>query len=275
MYCKNCGKSLPDDARFCDRCNVSVRKKSDKQELIDELKEERLARRQAKAVEERLKKIKKVKTKKVKTGVAASVTVLLIGVLSFVLGWFIVRPDSKNIETGTIKEAETQEPTATPEIVTVGGANDLKVAAPSAKPTAAPLEAKLNADGYYVTNLGGKEFAYPVNFKSNENSASALLSLNDIMGEATLVVQKSTTSSSAEELMRQCISTKGGEVMEKISDGREYEVSLAVGDEIYHRKGCVAEGAEVFYEISYPADTQNRQRYIDYIEYMDAFFTEK
>ena len=57
MYCKNCGKELPDDARFCDKCNMSVRKKEGKMDMIEELKEERLARQKAHEIEARLKKI--------------------------------------------------------------------------------------------------------------------------------------------------------------------------------------------------------------------------
>ena len=64
MYCKNCGKTLPDDARFCDKCNMSVRQEKGKMELIEELKEERLARKKAHEVEDRLKNIKKIRRKR-------------------------------------------------------------------------------------------------------------------------------------------------------------------------------------------------------------------
>ena len=82
MYCKNCGKKLPDNARFCDRCNVSVRKKSDKMDLIGELKEERLARRKAKAVEERLKKIKKIKSRRRRLVFFVILGIIMLGVIS-------------------------------------------------------------------------------------------------------------------------------------------------------------------------------------------------
>lgn len=271
MYCKKCGKKLPDGARFCDRCNMSVRKQNGKKELIDELKEERLARRQAKAMEERLKKIKKVKSKRVKTAVTVVILIVLAGVLSAVGGWFMVNLDSKPIAQEEKRTKEPEEPTATPEIVTIGKP-ELEAVTPTAEPVATAVPATLNTDGYYVVNLGGTEFAYPMNFKTDESGIGNLLSLCDPAGDAVLIVSKTATGSSAAELMKSYISGMAGVEMESEATGNGYEVSLKIGDEIYHKKSCVFDGYEIYYEINYPAGTEKRKQYIEAIAYMDDFF---
>ena len=114
MYCKNCGKELPDDARFCDKCNMSVRKKEGKMDMIEELKEERLARQKAHEIEARLKKIKKVKRKRYR-----AVALIIIGVIA-VWGAIVGLSFWNNYKDSTLRDAQpeliaTEEPEATPE----------------------------------------------------------------------------------------------------------------------------------------------------------------
>ena len=106
MYCKNCGKKLPDDARFCDRCNTSVRKMDNKQELIESLKEERIARRKLKTAQERLKKIKKVKRKRVQLIVWFVIIFAALGVVSFAVTniWFSRHSDLTDEEVGKLRD---------------------------------------------------------------------------------------------------------------------------------------------------------------------------
>lgn len=273
MYCKKCGKSLPDDARFCDRCNMSVRKQSDKQDRIDELKEGRLARRQAKAVEERLKKIKKVKNKRVKTVIIVILLILLVGVLSGVVGWIMVNLGGDNIETGVTKPEATKAPTPTPEVIAIGTPLPMIDTEPTQTPEPTPAPASLNVDGYYVTKLSSMDFAYPISFRVDESGIGNMLSLYDSKGDAVLIVGKTVTGASADVLMKNYISAMAGVVMESVSGDSWYEASLKIGNEIYHRKSCVGDGFEIYYEINYPASSANRQQYIADIAYMDAFFT--
>ena len=51
MYCKNCGKKLDKNTRFCERCGTSVNRENtppQKKEEIDELAKSRLERNVAK-----------------------------------------------------------------------------------------------------------------------------------------------------------------------------------------------------------------------------------
>ena len=83
MYCKNCGKTLAEDARFCDNCNMSVRKEKGKMDLIEELKEERLARKKAHEVEHRLRSIKKIRRKRYKI-----IMLIVLGIIAIWVGIF-------------------------------------------------------------------------------------------------------------------------------------------------------------------------------------------
>ncbi len=274
MYCKNCGKKLPDNARFCDRCNMSVRKIENKKERIVELKEERLARRQAKAVEERFKKIKKVKHKRYKNVAFVVLLVILVGALSVFFGWIMINPKKGNLKDGSLREVETASPTKAPKIVT-GTTSAPATATPSVTqaPTETPLT--LNTDGYYVADLGGMAFAYPGDFTDYESDTANKLSLYDVTGDAVLIAGKTATSLQPKELMEKYYADMGGTVMESRAGGSEYEISLTTGTQIRHRKSCVKDGIEFYYEINYPASSANRQQYIDAIEYMDTFFTNK
>ena len=111
MYCKNCGKTLPDDARFCDKCNMSVSQEKGKMELIEELKEERLARKKAHEVEDRLKNIKKIRRKRYK--------IIMLIVLGFVIIWGAIVSVSfyNQWKDSALRPQEQRTPvtTATPE----------------------------------------------------------------------------------------------------------------------------------------------------------------
>lgn len=123
MYCKNCGKKLPDDARFCDRCNMSVRKKSGKTDLIVELKEERLARRKAKAVEERLKKIKQIKRKRYSKAAVITAIIIGVGIIAAVAAYIqvILSGDGISVEPEAVTASPTLPPTPPPDAIVIGG----------------------------------------------------------------------------------------------------------------------------------------------------------
>ncbi len=125
MYCKNCGKKLPDDARFCDRCNMSVRKKSGKMDLIVELKEERLARRKAKAVEERLKKIKQIKRKRYSRAAVIAMILVGVGIITAAAAYIsvILNSDDISVEAPAVTASPTAPPTPAPDAVVIGGEN--------------------------------------------------------------------------------------------------------------------------------------------------------
>lgn len=254
MYCKNCGKKLPNDARFCDRCNTSVRKKEGKMDVIEELKEERLARRKAKAIEERLKSIKKVKRRRYKALVVFIIVVVCVGGASAIVS-FVVN-DSKD-------SPFTQEPeyAATP---TPGKATEQTQTAASEMPV---------SDEYETVSIANGNVAYPKVFVKYSGNKKSLLALKTEDGECTIVVNKATTSLTAKELMgnyRDGIANS--KAVYSLASASGYTISLTAENVTYHKKSYVKDGAEFYYEMSYPSDSGKAAEYEGYIEYMDSHF---
>lgn len=266
MYCKNCGKKLPDDARFCDRCNVSVRKKENKMELIEELKEERLARRKAKAIEERQKKIKRIKRKRRGVVVSVIAVILGIGVISGVIAYINYVQTSTFNDTNIEQATETPTESAAPAVVIGGGQNNNKTEIPSVttqKPTPG------SSGTYKETSIAGFSFAYPSDFKEEKDS-KYLLRLTD--GDAVITINKEVTGSAPKELMKKYADETGGTPQQSRANDTGYDITISVGSDICHKKSVVSNETEVYYEIRYPASSAKAGQYKTNIEYMDSFF---
>lgn len=253
MYCKNCGKKLPDDARFCDRCNMSVRKKEGKQAQIQNLKEERLARKKAKAIEERLKNIKKIKRRRYNSIIFAILGVIIIGGISVFLSYWI------NSRDNAFKKEE-------------------EIATPTPIVTATPLETPIpeaihNADGYMEITVQNAQFAYPESFVEDKNAEGKILTLKDREGEAIITVSKEITSLDGVELLKKYRdSIENAMARESLASSSGYSITVEAGDMIYHKKSYVSNGAELYYEIVYPMDSAKVMEYESAIKYMDEYF---
>ena len=272
MYCKNCGKKLSDDARFCDRCNMSVRKKEDKMELIEELMEERLARRKTKAVEERLKKIKQIRYKKYKTAALITAVILGLGIISGALV-FVLYPDNSKEITDVAQTTETPQATNAPVFV-IGSEETSAPATAAVVPTQTTSVEKetVNADGYIEAEIGEKDFAYPRSF-SKQKADSALLVLSDEHGGGKILANRETSALPPKDLMKKFADKTGGNVIKSLADNDGYEITISVGSDICHRKSVVNNGIETYYEIRYPAQSRSKDQYSKDIEYMDSFIS--
>lgn len=264
MYCKKCGKLLPPDARFCDRCNTSVRKKNGRMDKIEDLKEERLARRKAKAVEQRLQNIKKIKRRRRGIVLGVIITLTVLGISSAVVSNIVVSKQSvlnNPIDTAPDKTDEPSAPSPTAIIISGGSVT----AAPTEKPS-------VNRDGYIVTETDGKSFAYPANFTSDSSAPTALLSLVDSMGDAKIIVSKGTASAmDAAEAMKKYKDSSGLSVTHASTNEDCYSITGTRNGNIYHRFGIVETGIEFYYEICYPASSSKSDSYDSYAEYMDEY----
>lgn len=251
MYCKNCGKKLPDNARFCDRCNLSVRQREAKMDIIEELKEERLARRKAQAIEQRLKKIQKIKRKRYKIAAAVALGVLAVwGVI--VGGSFLYNSRDEALKGAKPELAEkTEAPTEAPKVTDI------------------PEE----SDGFISAKAANIDFVYPDIFEETEVSEACIASFADADGKVTLVIDKELTDSDAHSLMKKYESgIPNARVAEgeASSDDGGYTITLTAGSVKHHKKSIVSGGAEHSYEITYPAD--DAEKYEEYIKRMDESF---
>lgn len=253
MYCKKCGKSLPNGARFCDRCNTSVRKKSGRQELIEDLKEERLARRKAKVVEERLKKIKKIKHKKFKLIVSSLVILIVLGIVSAVTANIIFS------RTSTLNKAIDEVPDTTEEPAE----------------TEEPGQ-EINSDGYIVMPFYSGSFAYPSSFVPDGEADGTVLVLTDSFGDASLTAGMSAApQTEPSAAMKSCIDTNGLISPKGAVSENTYSVTGKRGENTYHRFGRITDGEELYYELVYPAVSDDAAAYEEYAEYMDSFLKDE
>ena len=261
VYCKNCGKELPDNARFCDKCNMSVRKKEGKMDMIEELKEERLARKKAYEIEERLKKIKKVKRKRYR-----AVVLMILGVVA-VWGAIVGFSFWNNYKDSTLRDAEpelkaTEVPGATPEAteeVDIGKYVSITING---------IEAAGGTEAMH-----GIEITYPAMFSRSEvEDMDCVASFSTDDGEAKLIIDRKKATQTPNELMdeyyRGVLNAKS-EVSSATGEG--YTITLSAGTKQYHKKCVIKDGDAISYEIIYPRDKADE--YKEYIEYMDERFT--
>ena len=249
MYCKNCGKELPDDARFCDKCNMSVRKKEGKMDMIEELKEERLARQKAHEIEARLKKIKKVKRKRYR-----AVVLVVLGIVA-VWGIIVCVSYGINWEKDSPLKGENVELNPTPE------------ATATAEPTKRPEDKK-----YITVAVGeGINVAYPKTFNQSEVAEGDIVaSYSD--RTATIIIDTENAILTPNDLMDKYYQSVLNAVVDASSatdDG--YTITVTAGTKKHHKKCLLKDGEAISYEIIYPADSA--EEYEKYIEYMDEKFT--
>lgn len=251
MYCKNCGKKLPDNARFCDRCNASVRQKGAKMEIIEELKEERLARRKAQAIEQRLKNIKKVKRKRYKIVAAIALGVFVVWGIIFGSSYLYIRQD-ESLKDAKPELTQTQEPQSEAPKVT---------------------DIPDTPESYITAKASNIEFVYPNIFDQTEVSEACIASFADADGKAKLIIDKVLTDLEPIALMQKYANSIANS---KVHDGESgaddtgYTITVTAGRTKYHKKSIVKDGAELSYELSYPAEES--ERYEAYIKYMDENF---
>ncbi|MGN0163242.1 MAG: hypothetical protein ACI4EA_06645, partial [Candidatus Ornithomonoglobus sp.] len=153
--------------------------------LIVELKEERLARRKAKAIEERQKKIKRIKRKR--RGIVLSVIAIILGlgVISGVIAYInYVKTSTFNETTEVMESTEAPTESAAPAVVIGGGQSNNETNAPVIT-TEEPVQ---GSDSTYTkVSIAGRSFAYPSGFEE-VNDSKTLLSLSD--GNAVITANK-------------------------------------------------------------------------------------
>ena len=220
MYCKNCGKSLPDNARFCDKCNMSVRKEKGKMDMIEELKEERLARKKAHEIEERLKKIKKIKRKRYN-----AIALIILGVIA-VWGAIVGVSYYNSWKNSTLKDAQ-------PELI------DTEKAEETPSVTDAPID-----DDYLSLTLSDITIIYPKSFNRSEvDDSDCIASFSD--DEATIKIDRETAMQTPNELMDKYYQSILNAVIDNdasLATDEGYAVTITSGTKIYHKKALIKDG---------------------------------
>ncbi len=103
-FCESCGKELEENASFCTGCGAKVGDK----ESLKEKKEETIEIKKEEAVEEKKEPVKK-KRNKTAIIIASVVAVLVIGLIAFLIWFFVIRDDSSPFEKMLKEVANTTE----------------------------------------------------------------------------------------------------------------------------------------------------------------------
>lgn len=242
--------------------------------LIEELKEERLARRQNHKRDEKIKALKKRKRKRFGLILSIIGGFAILGVISGIIMYIsFINSSSFNANNESAYATETPTETATQAPAVVIGA-DSATQQPSPDTDGPPIVSEPkpmgNSDGYIETSISGLSFAYPYSF-SEDSSENGSIVVKDSSG-ATIKANKVITSLTPKDLLRKYADETGGQVVDSIADNNGYEVTISVGNDVCHKKSIVSGGAEIYYEIRYKADSPNGGKYAEYIEYMDEYF---
>lgn len=227
--------------------------------LIGELKEERLARRKAKAVEERLKKIKKIKSRRRRIVFFVILGVIMLGVISGVFMYI-----------NYVKNSTFHQPIENAPVITDTPSPTDSFAADGNSDTSRTAEPSVNKDGYIVSDLKGKSFAYPGKFALQTENADIVV-YEDATGDAEITAGSVVNSSDATATMKR-YKTNVSENGAKFGvNGSAYYITGSSGNDIYHRFGYIKDGVETYYEFIYPSVSARKAEYEENISYMDSY----
>ena len=67
-------------------------------------------------------------------------------------------------------------------------------------------------------------------------------------------------------------SIKNAKVENSLASAKGYSITVHSDDTTYHRKSYIEDGKELFYEMTYPTNSEKSSEYKKYAEYMDEYF---
>lgn len=287
MYCKNCGRELKSEMRFCDRCGQSVRqgKKTEsaaRREELEALQEDRLNRRRKMAELEAKKAEKKQKRnmlKKKNKKLIYFIAIILLAAVSAIITYIAMSASSNNAAWKTRDGSEALNATAVP---TVEPSDNSALNTPV--PTTLPIVGvetentdPVNSDGYRVFTVSDSlSCPYPTVFSKKEAGDNQLLSIFDNTGGASMVIarEKDAVSSQASELLKNYAQKTSGTVLYSLAGDNWFGITTSKNNIITHRKYLIIDGKAIYYSFDYDKNSVSAAEYEKYIEYIDNAFTQ-
>lgn len=275
MYCKKCGRKLEDGMRYCDRCGQSVRQnrntgKEARRKEIEELKKERLNRRQ-KLQEKEKKKQKNRQINKKRINVLAVIFIVLFCILIIaVIVYNATLSESENAvwrtRDGAVELNTTTVPSQSP--APTNNAN-----MPTA--TAYALTGEVNADGYReFKHSESIVLPYPATFEQQRAENGEKLNLYDKSGGASIVLKdEGPVSAQAKALMSEYAKSQSGKVSYSRAGDGWYVVETIENDIVHHRKCLIVNNRTVYYDFTYSTTSSAASTYKRQIEYIDEHFS--
>lgn len=295
LYCKNCGKELKDDARFCDRCGQSVRRsqqseRSVKARQIEELQRERIKRqRLMKAQEQREERVNNLKQQKKqqkrskkkknlkKRGpfFAWTLIVLFVIIVSAVVSFIVTSRTSEDAIWKT-KDASVELNATT--VPTMQPSGDFIPATPM--PTVSIARENKDVtddDGYRVCELStGIKCPYPSVFSKNETEDAQELNAVHTAGGGTLkIYAEEYPGGTPSSLMKAYAKKQGGTVEYSLAGSTWYAITVTKNGIVRHRKYVIDSSSDsvAYYDFEYDENSIFADDYKEYIDYMDDNFS--
>ncbi len=258
MYCKNCGRKLKDGLRFCDHCGASIRQSQPENKRLKDQTAARIRQRnQRNELEERMRERKKRRHRK-RSPLFIIITVsLCAAVVCGVAAYFYMLYTSDSSwqnSDGSVQlnSSPTPQPTAT--------------AVPSSSQSPLPQELTLYTDNEY-----NAQFVYPASFVTDTFQTSVKFAAADSSGDGRISVTAENTASTAVDLLKEYVSSAGGELIFNRADDDSYSVYSRSGETYRFRKGLVKNGTLLIYDFQFSANTPTFSSYNTYVEYMDEY----
>jgi hypothetical protein len=272
QYCKNCGRQLKDGTRFCDRCGKSVRQSrntetSKRQEQIEKLQRERLARKKRLEERERLdqkKNERRAKQRKQRNKVLICISAVIAAIIIIAVISFIITSSGSDESEWNVNEFAAVEST--------GAVPTMK---PSETGEPATTPPKTETEEYRTYTLeNNMKIPYPYDFEAKTASGDQELRLTD--GEAVMEVYVSEyPGGTPSGLMKSYTNKLSGRTTYELTGNNWYIVTFKTSEgKIIHRKYIIdsEKDLSLYYDFTYSADSENSDEYEKYIDYIDEAF---
>lgn len=133
-------------------------------------------------------------------------------------------------------------------------------------------------DKYTDDRMDDISGAYPKEFEVTDTSnTNAIEAFTDPEGDGNIVyyAKQEGTSAKGESLLSKYTSGLDADILDEDSDNDWYMVTYERNDKVNHRMAVLVDGLCVYYEFSYPSDSEYADSYDEYIEYMDYYLMEE
>lgn len=284
MNCKNCGKRLSEQARYCDRCGSPIKNSSSgrggskktyssgggtavatktstrSKDSYDNYRKKKMQRE----LEQRRRR------RKARIAIVWIIFLAIIGAVGGGLYAYTYMMRGINDQTDSTPTQVVQVATQTAE------ATEDADETPEPKPTATPEQEDDNPGcEVYIDRAYGFKCAYPADFDTGSlMNKNTRLSLESSSGDAQVLIcyEKINKSDTASGLLKDYVDGLGVDAEFKKSGDKWYSVTFIRNGRIQHRKAVIMEDNQlVYYDFAYDQGSDNKNTYEDYIDYMDDY----
>lgn len=295
MYCQKCGRKLKSGMRFCDYCgspvdggrrgnyssdrgNAQPRRNTQsappKRESAETIKRRaQIERTRKKREQERIRARKNRRNAILAIFLALIVAVLLAWVSN---GWMSNELEKDDNKLETVDTSKTDNETEETETEETGSEEVTEEDAESESESESKkyLQIAKKCEKYTDDRMDDISGVYPEDFETTDiSNSNALEGFEDPEGDGLVVyyAKQEGTSAKGDNLLTKYTSGLGADILDEDSDSDWYMVTYERNDKISHRMAVLVDGLCVYYDFSYPSDSEYADSYDEYIEYMDYY----